>query len=262
MDLRFLGTGAADWTQQDWDERPDTSRFLTCALVDDHILIDCGPTLFRAARAAGADLSRVDTVLLTHLHDDHYDPATLAALAANHPLTLYTEAESSAHIPVMQGLSVCPLQPELEVPLADGAVTAVLANHRVGAPAPNRPVHYLLRQGDATLFWGCDGHRLLCTTWAFLRRCRFDVMVLDGTFGDAPALPTYFEHNNIAHLTEMAQIFRGEGMLKPGGRVVMCHLSKEYHQDHDTLSARMAAEQILVVRDGMCLTIPERGTAK
>ena len=262
MKILFLGTGAADWEEKDWDAGRTGTRFLTTALVDGHILIDCGPTLFRSAETAGVDLSSVDTVLLTHLHDDHYSPDSLARLAALCSFTLYTEKQSASHIPAIPGMTVRPLSLFEETPVVCGTVTAVPANHRVASPAPNAPVHYVLRQGDETLFWGCDGHRLICDSWAYLRRLRFDCMVLDGTFGDAPSLPTYFEHNNIMHITEMAAIFRGVRMIKPGGRIVMCHMSRDCHDSHDVLSARMKKEGIVVAYDSMTLTLPSEETEK
>lgn len=262
MKILFLGTGAADWEEKDWNAGTPGARFLTTALIDGHILIDCGPTLFRSAEAAGADLSAVDTVLLTHLHDDHYNVASLTRLAGLRPFTLYAEEQSAAHIPAISGMTVRPLPLFAETPLEGGSVTALPANHRVGSPAPNHPVHYVLRQGDHTLFWGCDGHRLLCDSWAYLRRLHFDCMVLDATFGDAPALPTYFEHNNLMHLTEMAAIFRRAGMIRPGGQIVMCHMSRDQHDSHEVLSARMKQKGIVVACDAMTLTVPSEEAGK
>ena len=50
-------------------------------VVDDRILIDCGVP-FRRLESVYRDL---DAVLLTHIHSDHFQPKTLARLAAERP---------------------------------------------------------------------------------------------------------------------------------------------------------------------------------
>lgn len=50
-------------------------------VVDGHILIDCGVP-FRRLESVYRDL---DAVLLTHIHSDHFQPKTLARLAAERP---------------------------------------------------------------------------------------------------------------------------------------------------------------------------------
>ena len=50
-------------------------------VVDGRILIDCGVP-FRRLESVYRDL---DAVLLTHIHSDHFQPKTLARLAAERP---------------------------------------------------------------------------------------------------------------------------------------------------------------------------------
>lgn len=64
--LRLLGTGDAFGTG---------GRFQTCFHLqgpDWMLLVDCGATSLVALRRAGLDPSEVGTVLLTHLHGDHF----------------------------------------------------------------------------------------------------------------------------------------------------------------------------------------------
>src|SRR5437868_3598686 len=84
-DVVLLGTGAADGWPNPFCHCPSCTearargelRSPTAALLDDVILLDCGPEAARAAVRAGRALDRVHTVLLTHEHPDHCDPAFL-----------------------------------------------------------------------------------------------------------------------------------------------------------------------------------------
>jgi adenosylcobinamide kinase/adenosylcobinamide-phosphate guanylyltransferase len=83
MEVRLLGTGSADRWPNPWCACPGcvagraagVVRDRTSVLVDDHLLIDPGPDV----GARGTDLTCVRTVLVTHDHPDHLDPAFLLA---------------------------------------------------------------------------------------------------------------------------------------------------------------------------------------
>jgi ribonuclease BN (tRNA processing enzyme) len=47
-------------------------RFQTCIALGSHTLIDCGATSLVALRQQGFDPNAIDTVLLSHLHGDHF----------------------------------------------------------------------------------------------------------------------------------------------------------------------------------------------
>src|SRR5215831_7509536 len=64
--LRFLGSG---------DAFGSGGRFQSCLCLegpDDRVLIDCGATSLVAMKRAGVDPASVGTVLLSHLHGDHF----------------------------------------------------------------------------------------------------------------------------------------------------------------------------------------------
>ena len=85
MKIQLLGTGSADgWpnpfcTCASCGAARTSGEFRgqTSALVDDRLLIDCGPEVPGAATRHGADLSGVRTLLVTHAHPDHVGPAAL-----------------------------------------------------------------------------------------------------------------------------------------------------------------------------------------
>ena len=85
MQVRLLGTGSADGWPNPFcgcasceSARADgVVRAQTSALVDDVLLLDCGPETPRQAERAGCALGDLAAVLVTHAHPDHFDPSFL-----------------------------------------------------------------------------------------------------------------------------------------------------------------------------------------
>ncbi len=66
VSVRFLGSG---------DAFGSGGRFQTCIYVqheETHLLIDCGATSLVAMKRFGVETSAIDTILLSHLHGDHF----------------------------------------------------------------------------------------------------------------------------------------------------------------------------------------------
>ena len=61
MKITFLGTGSAI----------NTSYTGASILIDENILIDAPGGISHAIRKFGGDISKLDTILITHLHGDH-----------------------------------------------------------------------------------------------------------------------------------------------------------------------------------------------
>lgn len=78
MEVRFLGCG---------DAFGSGGRFNTCFMVTGagtRFLIDCGASSMVAINRFGVDPNSIDTVLLTHLHGDHFGGLPFFALHADH----------------------------------------------------------------------------------------------------------------------------------------------------------------------------------
>ena len=85
MKVRFLGTGAAGGWPNPYcacssccEERSaGRARSSTSLLVNEQILLDCGPAAIDGARALHQSLADVEHVVITHGHPDHLSPAFL-----------------------------------------------------------------------------------------------------------------------------------------------------------------------------------------
>ena len=61
MIIRMVGTGSVS-----------SKRNCACALVNEEILLDCGGGIIKALLAQNVEVKKIKTVLITHLHGDHY----------------------------------------------------------------------------------------------------------------------------------------------------------------------------------------------
>ncbi|MBR2912277.1 MAG: MBL fold metallo-hydrolase [Lentisphaeria bacterium] len=87
MKLSFLGTGAAD---HDWSRygEPDVLGS-TASLLEDHILLDCGPTVCRALKRFNVDTARITAIVNTHSHSDHFNTEQIKELSAGRMIDFY-----------------------------------------------------------------------------------------------------------------------------------------------------------------------------
>lgn len=63
MKLKFLGTTASI---------PDVGEDCPCFLVNERYLFDCGFDVLGALRETDCDLAKIDHIIFTHMHHDHY----------------------------------------------------------------------------------------------------------------------------------------------------------------------------------------------
>lgn len=259
MRVQLLGTGSADRWPNPWCAcascvwARDTGqvRDRTSALVDDVLLVDPGPD----AGNGGADLSRVRTVLITHDHPDHLDPAFLLAWqwAAGEAGLLVagpTQAvERCAHW-------VDPDAPVQLHPLAAGAVLdaghlrirALTAAHSTTGAHEN--------DGTALIYEiaAPEGRTLYATDTKALPHAElaedYDLVLLEQTFGD-------FVKHGTAHLdlpsfaAEVGSL-RSAGRLAAGARVIAVHLS---HHNGPDLAEHLAQVGAEAVPDGTVLIV-------
>ena len=220
MKITFLGTGAADWHKK--REGLTEFRRFSSALIDGVLLIDPGPQILDALAEFGKDATQIQYIINTHRHKDHYCEETVKALEA-------------------QGASL--------VDLNDGDCTEIGA-YTVRAYAGNhstceKTVHFIISDGEKTLFYGLDGAWLLYEEVQAIKKYKPDFAVFDATIGNIDGDYRIFEHNNLNMVLEMKKT------LKPYiGRFAISHMAKTLHTDHKTLSADMQAHGIAVAYDG------------
>jgi adenosylcobinamide kinase / adenosylcobinamide-phosphate guanylyltransferase len=264
MRVTLLGTGSADgWpnpfcgcascetARADGDLRGQTS-----ALVDDRLLLDCGPETPRQAERAGRTLTDVAAVLVTHTHPDHFDPASLLyrGWVTDRPLRVLGPPAIADACADWLG----PNSPVTTTPLAPGNVADV-EGYRVRALAAPHAA-----PGGALLYdvTAPDGERLLHATdtgpldagqvAAVATGPAYSVVLLEETFGDHTAHGT--DHLDLGTFPRVLADLRAAGAVDERTDVVAVHLS---HHNPPTaeLGRRLAPYGARVLPDGATLRV-------
>jgi adenosylcobinamide kinase / adenosylcobinamide-phosphate guanylyltransferase len=261
LDVLLLGTGSADgWPNAfctcascQAERRAGRFRGQSAALVDDVLLLDCGPSTPAAASRFGRSLAGVKHVLLTHAHPDHTGPAALlwrSWAGRTEPLTVHGPAKAVDACRDWVG----PDDPVTLHPVAAGSEFTV-DGYDVRSLAAS---HGDTVTGDC-LLWDVtapDGERLLYATdtgplpaETLAALATYDLVLLEETFGDRPDHGT--DHHDLATFPRTLAAIRAVGAL--GSRVVAIHLS-HHNPPTPELTSRLAAWGAEVHPDGTVLT--------
>ena len=260
MKLLCLGTGAADWDPKSASADPAFRR-LTAALVNDDLMIDCGPCVHEFAETFGYDglYRSVTSILVTHSHGDHFnaDAAARIAAQADAPVTVYGDPVVGTLLPLSEKLRFVPLAIGAQMQIGRYTVTALAANHSTAYPE-EQPLHYVIEDSaeDKRMFWGCDGAWLYNRTYHAIKNLKFDALVFDCTVGDLENDFRSFEHNNIRMIDELLKSLVGyHHILKENGQVYANHMARTLHTDHAHLTARLAPLGVVPMHDNMRITV-------
>lgn len=286
MRVRMLGTGSADGWPNPFCGCPScasqreigSTREATSALVDELVLIDCGPTVPSAASRAGIDLGIVQHVLITHGHPDHLAPAFLLWrqwIAGLHEIHLW----APAHALRMCSDWITPSAPVHLHEIAPGDVID-LEVKPTGAHPTAHELRYRVRvhaaahghgNGDvlaeeALLFdlQAPDGGRLLYATdtgpppegtMSALANQGFDLLLVDATFGEWGDHGT--GHLDLTTLPIVLASLRETGALTQKSDVVAVHLS-HHNPPAQALWGILAAMGARMVDDLDVIDVPRR----
>ncbi|MGW0177447.1 bifunctional adenosylcobinamide kinase/adenosylcobinamide-phosphate guanylyltransferase [Rhodococcus sp. NPDC003322] len=264
MEVVLLGTGAADGWPNPFCRcascltalRRGEVRAQTAALVDDVLLLDCGPEVPRAAAHAGRSLSGVRHLLLTHSHPDHTGPLALLMrswVVREEPLDVIGPPEA---------LDLCrdwvgPDDPVRWIPIAPGEALRVGEYTVRALPA----AHRVFRDGDAVLYeiagpdrrkllWATDTGPLPAATLDAVRGARYDVVFLEETFGDL--VDHEPDHLDLHTFPRALAALREAEAVVEGTDVIAVHLS---HHNPVDLPDRLRPWGVRVLDDGATVAV-------
>lgn len=259
MEVVALGTGAADGWPNPFctcascgAERADGRvRGQTSMLVDGRLLLDCGPETPRAAERLGVDLSGLRHVLITHQHPDHCAPAFLLfrSWVGDGPLDVLgpPEVVEACRMWVAPDSPVrfTPVTPGDRLRLGEYDVRVLAARH--GAPGSTALYDVAARGGR--LLFATDTGPLPEETVAAVRDARFDLVLMEETFGD---LDHRTDHLDLGSFADQVRRLRDVGAVTEDTDVVAVHLS---HHNPPTaeLNRRLASWGARAVDDGTVL---------
>lgn len=266
MEVVLLGTGAADGWPNPFCRCPscDAARRLgvvrgqTSVLVDDELVIDCGPEAPGSAVRLGRTLASVRHLLITHAHADHLGPQALLFRS------WVTGVGDLEVIGPADALDVCrdwvaPGDPVRLVPVSAGDRLMVGSYDVRVLPARHR----VFRDGDAVLYdlTGPGGARLLWATdtgpwddewFAAVRDARYDAVFLEETLGDREEISP--AHLGLPRFAEMLRRLREVGAIDRCTDVVAVHLG-HHNPPPDQLDGRLRELGARAGVDGEVVTL-------
>lgn len=267
MEVVLLGTGAADgWPNPfcdcascTWMRVHDDIRGQAAALVDDVLLLDCGPEVPRAAERLGHPLTGVRHLLLTHGHPDHADPAALMWrdwAGAGEPIDVVAPPavirEWRRWVADTAPVRWREARAGDRIDVGGYTVRVLPAEH--AGPAVGPAVLY-----DVT---GPDGNRLLyaCDTRSLPAApdgARYDLVILEETNGLADEMSSGIGHDHLNLRTFGLAVagLRRCGAVSDETRVVASHLGHR-NPPPPALAARLAAYGAEVLPDGAVVSLP------
>jgi phosphoribosyl 1,2-cyclic phosphate phosphodiesterase len=272
LNILFLGTAAAEGIPNPFCTCPTCTharkaggrnvRARTSALVNDDLLIDCGPDLFVAAQRFGVQLDRLETLLVTHAHDDHWQPENLIYRHPDLCPTPLTPLRVFGPGPVTRTLRSPRHRDRLEQAALEVTtvragqrfrsgryqVTALPANHAGDQAA----LLYIIHDGTRKLFYATDSGPLWERAWRIVaREAPFDAVLMDETVGHNQ----YHQHQGLETFLRDRQRFVDEGWLAEDARFVAFHFSHQSNPPHADLVDYFAPHGVIVAYDGMEMEI-------
>lgn len=276
MRLQFLGSAACESIPGLWCECESCQlatklggkniRRRTAYLVDDHTLVDFGPDANWQVKEFHINLAKVERLLVTHSHADHFSPVELlwrraAVTPSNRQLRLFCneavlgDLEDRIHLAGLNSCSDLRIEPMVlqpGVPVIDGKleILPIHASHGEGECAFN----YVLSEAGRNILIANDTGWWPEESWELLRGRKLDVAVIEMSYGIQ--LPGAFERGK--HLGAQSAIaFRDRlaelGAVDSSTRVAMTHISHLIGVSHEELEDYFRPYGIEVGYDGLIL---------
>jgi adenosylcobinamide kinase / adenosylcobinamide-phosphate guanylyltransferase len=269
MEVLLLGTGSADGWPNPFCACDSCAaarsagiiRGQSAALVDEVLLLDCGPEAPRAAARAGRSLAAVRDVLLTHSHPDHTGPAALlwrAWAGRSEPITVHGPA---------QAIDACrdwvgPDDPvtfhvvEAGDRFSTGAhdILALEAAHGDEGSGPGLlwDITQIRGNGPRLLYATDTGWPPGATLAALAEGRAFDLVLLEETFGDR-AEPSE-DHLDLTTFTALVGTLAALGAVVATTQVVAIHLG-HHNPAPAELDRRLADTGARAGRDGETISV-------
>jgi phosphoribosyl 1,2-cyclic phosphate phosphodiesterase len=272
MKIFFLGTGAAEGLPAIFCDCPvclaarqqgGKDRRTRCSvLVDNVIKIDLPPdTLAHVHAYPQIDLAKLQHLLFTHSHDDHFAVRELQYLSPNFapcrkgPLNVWATAELiHKMMPEMDHFyeraplrfySVLPFDP---VPVAHLEVTPITAHHKQDELCLN----YLLkdtRNTGKTVLYACDTGWYDPPTWDYLTTQQVDCVIIE--CGKGNSRNTYEGHLNINEVIRVRTRLIEDGVIKTDTPFYLTHIAHTGLLLHEEMESLVAPHNMQVAYDGL-----------
>ena len=240
-------------------------RSLSQTLIDDDLLIDFPSDTDAHCREYNINLGRIQNVLITHSHLDHYMPITAYFRGGNgsHDMPcekfyFYGPQDLEEIFDAVRGIykhngfdrdKICfvTLENQKSVKVGEYTVTALTALH---APQLGS-LNYIIEKDGKSLLYLLDSGYPTEETLAYLesRKQVFDGVVMDGTMGVAPP-KAYIYHMGFAENKTLKEELLQRKLADGHTRFVMTHITHNKAETHEKIEEIFAGTGIDVASDG------------
>ena len=259
MRILFLGTGAADWENP--GKHVNGGRRFTSQLLEESILLDCGPMTWEAIKEFGVDINKLTDIVIGHPHGDHFNVDVIAKIATERdkslpPLRLHVNKKATERVNLSPEaaarLQVIGFEPGDVFECNGYAFEAFLSNHLLEIEGELATFLFITTPSGERLFYALDGSWLPKEAWWRLRKMDtpFDYIIWDMTCGTLDDW-RLFEHCNLNMIATMTRVFKNYNVAKKDAVVFASHVMKAACGDMDRLRAAVKAEGIVLAEDGL-----------
>lgn len=285
MRITFIGTSAGEGYPGIWCECPNCTkarrlggrniRGNSCALIDDDFLIDLNAHFVSMAPRLGISPSKIEGLLVTHPHMDHFAPEFLSQRAVFVPLENMTFDQMQRHIsPCFTQLPTLHIYGNAHVRKKLYAEDGVMENQKRntldfhliedGIPftqggmtiTPIRAQHtavrgythnYIIERNGHTLLYASDTGGYDEDMLPIVLSKKYDCIIMEGTFGLGVDCDG---HMSLERNRKMIRMFNEHNVWKHGMNFHLTHLCPHWTPPHDEYAAMLKEEGIEVAYDG------------
>lgn len=274
MKVQILGTAAAegfpalfcncDACQRAWSKGGRNLRSRSGVIVDDHFMIDYSCDTLMHMYQHSLDLSKIDTLLLSHDHEDHfyvddffcrtfgytgtYDQMAPMTVAGNEACG--KKLDSVAHY-VEKGKMVFETLHAGDVKLYNGIKATV-------CPAQHDPGQecfvFLLEKDSKNFFYGHDSGYYPKETWQMLKGRHLDLVLLECTNGKF-GYGLDIGHQGFPENIKVRERMFEENIADENTIFCLSHFSHNGGMDYDDMVAMAVPQGFIVAYDGIVLEI-------
>lgn len=269
MRIQILGTAAAegwpgifcgcDSCKKARELRGKDLRSRASIQIDNNYKIDLPPDTYYHNIRYNLDLSELKYLFFTHSHGDHFAPDEIeytrsgfAYNLKNEPIHVYGNDKVIGTIQRRSERRKLPLalhiaEPSMPIQADSLKFTPIIAHHADTETCLN----YVIQSESATVLYASDTGFYEQQTLEFLKQYRFDLLIVECTFG--PALLPSLKHMSMKGVLKLRDTLRKSGAVSDDTEVVITHFSHNIGLTHDELEEKAGPQGLRAAYDGMLL---------
>lgn len=271
MKIQYLGTAAAegwpgifcncDMCRQARRLGGKNIRTRSQAVIDDKLLIDLPQDTYSHMLSYGLDMPSINTLLVTHSHQDHWYPEELMMRREGFAVDISGTLDIYGNDAVRKGLERV-IADALEYSpnrawvdyheIKEFRTYAAQGYEFIPLKAAHNPKEncflYIIKKDNKTLFYGNDTGYLPQDTWDFVKDYHFDLVSMDCTL-QKTRLET--NHMGLPNNVDVAARLRDMGCTDDHTKYVVTHFSHNGGWLHEEMEKRALEYGFITAYDGM-----------